>query len=117
MRSLFCLKGGREPACAPEFALGTRINERIVSPSLPDLLERSFYKLAFNGSPPFISPYQGLSELTLKISMEEDGNSSFGFYPQRSRVIQAPRVIQVTGTRHCIRLVGIRLDCALFVYI
>ncbi len=32
-----------------------------------------------NGSPPFISACQGLYELTLKINMEEDGDSFFGF--------------------------------------
>jgi hypothetical protein len=36
-----------------------------------------------------ISAGQGLSELALKINTEEDGDSSFGLYPRRSRLVQA----------------------------
>ena len=38
---------------------------------------------------PYISACQGLSELTLKINTEEDGDSSVGLCPRRPRLAQA----------------------------
>ncbi len=42
-----------------------------------------------NRCPPFISACQGLSELTLKINTEEDGDSFFSLCPRRARLVQA----------------------------